>query len=254
MSSISNSDSLLSVKNVRIHYELEHYKHHGLRDLFISAVSNPVDYFFRNAEMLYVVDDVSFELRRGTRLGILGVNGSGKSTLCRCIAGMMRPQQGQIQRHAEVRAIFDTGTGVIPDLTGKENAYLLARLFFPGLKDLKPIVEEALNFSELGHFIDIPFHQYSKGMQSRLLLSIISAVPTDLLILDEVFDGADVFFQQKLADRMKGFIEKAGATIFVSHSIEQIRKVCNKVMILNHGKVHFEGDVEAGWAEYLKLK
>lgn len=252
--STTDSEVLLTAKNLKIHFELQHFKHRGVRDVFISAISNPIDYLLRQPEFLYVIDDVSFKVSKGTRLGIIGTNGSGKTTLCRAIAGMIKPHFGEIITSKEVRAIFDTGTGVLPELTGRENAYLLARLFYPKIKDLKPIVEEAIEFSELGHFIDVPFMQYSKGMQSRLLLSLISAVPTEVLILDEVLDGADVFFQQKLALRMQNFIRNAGATIFVSHSLEQIRQVCNEVLVLHKGKVHFMGEVEQGWQEYLNLQ
>lgn len=250
MPSTTSSEILLSVKNLSVHFELEHYHHQGLRDVFVSAITHPVEYLFRNREILNVLDDVSFDVTRGMRLGLLGVNGSGKTTLCRCLAGMMVPQRGSITTQAEVRAIFDTGTGVMQDLTGRENAYLLARLFFPEVKDLKILVEEALEFSELGHFIDVPFRQYSKGMQARLMLSLISAKASDILILDEVFDGADVFFQQKLSVRMKNFIQAAGATIFVSHSADQVREVCEQVLVMNKGKIGFFGDVEQGLAYY----
>ncbi|HXH29219.1 MAG TPA: ATP-binding cassette domain-containing protein [Bacteriovoracaceae bacterium] len=251
MTSTENSEVLLRVKNLKVHFELEHYGHQGLRDVFVSALSHPLDFFFKSPELLYVIDDLSFEIAKGTRLGILGVNGSGKTTLCRCLAGMMKGQRGVIETTCEVRAIFDTGTGIMPALTGRENAQLLGRLFFPEVENLDPIVNEAIDFSELGHFIDVPFYQYSKGMQSRLLLSLVSAKSTDILILDEVFDGADIFFQKKLAVRMKSFIERAGATIFVSHSVEQIRDVCNKVMVLDHGKLLFLGDLEPGIEHYL---
>lgn len=254
MHSTLNSEVLLSVKDLKIFFELQHFHHRGVRDVFVSAVTNPIDYLLRQPEFFYVIDGVSFEIKRGMRLGIIGTNGSGKTTLCRAIAGIIRGQQGMVTTTKEVRVIFDTGTGVMQDLTGRENAYLLARLFFPAVKDLKPIVEEAIDFSELGHFIDIPFSQYSKGMQARLLLSLISGVPSEILILDEVLDGADVFFQKKLADRMQAFIRNASATIFVSHSLEQIRQVCNEVLVLHKGKVHFMGEVEQGWQEYLNLR
>jgi ABC-type polysaccharide/polyol phosphate transport system ATPase subunit len=253
MSSTGSSEVLLRAENLRVIYEVEHYHHRGLRDLFVSAVTNPIDYFFRRPELLAIIDGVSFELRRGTRLGIIGVNGCGKTTLCRTLAGMVHPQEGQISRGASVRAIFDTGTGVVPELTGLENARLLARLFFPERRDVSDVVAEAIEFSELGHFQDVPFNQYSKGMQARLLLSLISAVPCDVLILDEVFDGADVFFQQKIAERMLRFIHEAGATVFVSHSLAQLRQVCNEVIVLDQGKIFFKGDVEQGWQEYLRL-
>lgn len=251
MTSTASSDVLLTVKDISVHFELEHYLNQGLRDIFIQAITHPVDYILRTPELLKVLDGVSFELKKGMRLGILGVNGSGKTTLCRCLAGMMRPQLGMIKTSAEVRAIFDTGTGIMPELTGRENAYLLGRLFFPDVRDLKPLVDEAIEFSELGHFIDVPFKQYSKGMQSRLMLSLISSRSTDILILDEVFDGADVFFQQKLAVRMKNFIKAAGATVFVSHSADQVRDVCEQVLVLNKGKIGFMGGVEEGISYYL---
>lgn len=251
MTSTASSKTLMSIKNLRVYFELEHYHHQSVRDVFVSALAHPVEYFMHRPELLYVVDDVSFEVKQGMRLGIIGVNGSGKTTLCRCLAGMMKGQQGSIHSSVNVRAIFDTGTGIMPELTGRENAMLLARLFFPELKDVTSIVNEAIEFSELGHFIDVPFRQYSKGMQSRLLLSLISAQSSDLLILDEVFDGADIFFQQKLAKRMKDFIQKAGATVFVSHSVEQIREVCNLVMVMDKGKLTYFGEVEKGLEHYL---
>ena len=252
MPSTINSEVLLSARHLQVHFELEHYQHHGLRDVFISMVNHPLEYFLKKPELLNVLDDVSFDITRGMRLGLLGVNGSGKTTLCRCLAGMMVPQKGKIETKAQVRAIFDTGTGVMPDLTGRENAFLLGRLFFPEVRDLKQIVNEALEFSELGHFLDIPFRQYSKGMQTRLMLSLISSQATDILILDEVLDGADYFFQQKLSVRMKKFIASAGATVFVSHSADQIREVCDQVLVMNKGKIGFFGGVEEGLDYYHK--
>ena len=254
MSSTDPSDTLLSAKGLKVYFDLEHYKIRGVRDLFVSAISHPLDFFFKEKEIFYVLDGVSFNLLRGMRVGILGVNGSGKTTLCRCLAGMIKPQEGRIETKAEVRAIFDTGTGVLPELTGRENALLLARLFFPEVKEIRSLVEEAIEFSELGHFIDTPFKTYSKGMQSRLLLSLVSAKASDVLILDEVFDGADLFFQKKMAERMKKLIAAASATVFVSHSPDQIRQVCNKVMVIDQGKVHYFGEVEEGIKSFLDLK
>lgn len=253
MTSTEDSKVLLKVSNLKVYFELQHYHQTGVRDVFVDALSHPMDFLFKPKELFYVLDDVSFTIERGMRIGILGVNGSGKTTLCRCLAGMMKAQTGMIESDAEIRAIFDTGTGIMPELTGRENAMLLARLFFPKVKNVLPLVNESIEFSELGHFIDVPFKQYSKGMQSRLLLSLVSSKTTDILILDEVFDGADVFFQEKIANRMKAFIDKAGATIFVSHSAAQIRQVCNTVMVINGGKISYFGEVEKGIEAYLAL-
>lgn len=253
MNSTECSEDILKVKDLKVYFYLDHYYEKGLRDVFISALTNPFEYFLKQNEIFYALNGVSFTLHKGMRLGILGVNGSGKTTLCRCLAGMMKAQEGSIETKAQIRAIFDTGAGIMPELTGRENALLLARLFFSGEKEVKHLAEEAIEFSELGHFIDISFKKYSKGMQSRLVLSLISSLPADILILDEVFDGADVFFRQKLAKRMTSFIEKTGATVFVSHSTEQIKEICNKVMIIHQGKVHFMGEVDDGINVYMNL-
>ncbi len=249
-----DSNLVAKGENVSLHFELQHYFQNSLRDKFISAVRNPIDTFFGEKEILKILDGISFEIKKGDRLGIIGVNGTGKTTLCRCLVGMYKPQKGKIEVNGTVRGIFDTSTGIMPELTGRENAYLLARLFYPKLRDLTSIVEEALEFSELGHFADIQFKQYSKGMQSRLALSIISSVPADLLMLDEVFDGADVFFQTKIAERMKNLIQKSGAVVFVSHSAKQVEKLCNRVMILDKGKILFDGPVDQGLKIYLNSR
>ena len=251
MTSITDSEILASVNNIQVFFELQHYQVQGLRDVFVRAVTAPIDYFFKPSELLHVLNGLSFELKKGTRLGIIGVNGCGKTTLCRCFAGMIVPQRGTIKLNGNVRAIFDIGTGVMPELTGRENAYLMARLFFPEIRNHKEMVEEAMEFSELGHFLDIPFKQYSKGMQARLMLSLISAKSTDILILDEVLDGADHFFQQKISIRMKNLIKNSSSTIFVSHNIDQIREICDQVLVLTNGKIGFLGNVEEGIQYYL---
>lgn len=251
---MQDSNIIASGREVYLHFELQHYFQNSLRDKAIRLLRHPVETFFGEKELLRILDGINFEIRKGDRVGIIGVNGTGKTTLCRCLVGMYRPSKGKIIVNGTVRGIFDTSTGIMPELTGRENAYLLARLFYPHLKDLRPIVEEALEFSELGHFADIQFKQYSKGMQSRLALSIISSVPADLLILDEVFDGADVFFQTKIAARMKKLIENSGAVIFVSHSADQVRDLCNRVILLEKGKIQFDGPVHEGLTIYLNSR
>jgi ABC-type polysaccharide/polyol phosphate transport system ATPase subunit len=181
----------------------------------------------------------------------LGVNGTGKTSLCRCLAGIYTPNQGEVIVHGQVRAIFDTQIGIQPDLTGRENAELLAEFIYPeDHHEHKQMIEEALTFSELGQFVDMPYRLYSNGMQARLCLSMISCKPCDLLILDEVFDGADIFFREKIATRVMKMVAESGACIFVSHDSGQIRKVCNRLIVLQKGQVIHDGDVEAGLKIY----
>lgn len=248
-----HGSDLLKVENVDIVFNVGLYRSASWRDLFTGFCRNPVQMFHATQERLQVARDISFELRRGERVGLLGVNGAGKTSLCRAIAGMYTPTRGRIRLDGDVRAIFNTHVGVLPELTGRENAELLVRLIFAGENapvDYHSIAEEAIEFAELGRFADVPFKHYSNGMQARLCLSLISAKASDLLILDEVFEGADAYFREKAARRVLNMIEKSGGVIFVSHSAEQIQRACNRVLVLDHGRIVYDGAVEQGIQEY----
>lgn len=254
MKSTSASDTILSVENLGLTFKLPVFNQDSLRSVFTKFFQNPIDALTKQGERFVVFDELNFKIRRGDRVGLLGVNGTGKTTLCRCIAGIYNAQKGKIVRHTKVKAVFDTMIGIQPELTGRENAYLLAEFLYPDVKDLSEIVEESLQFSELGAFLDTPYKYYSNGMQARLCLSLISARGNDLLILDEVFDGADQFFREKVSIRVIEMIKKSGAVIFVSHSNDQILKVCNRVIVLNKKKIIFDGDPEEAQKVYSSLK
>lgn len=246
MKSTSTSKTLLSVENLNLVFQTEFYRSLSWRDIFTKASRDPWGTFFGEKDRLHIAKNLSFSVKHGERVGIIGVNGSGKTTLCRCIAGMYRQTSGTIERKGSIRSIFDTSVGIQPELTGRENAQLLAEFMYPDEPDKRDIVEESLEFSELREFVDAPYRSYSKGMQARLCLSLISARPCDLLILDEVFDGADAFFSEKIAERVLDLIKRSGAVLFVSHSVGQIRKVCNRVFVMEAGVIVFDGDVEQG--------
>ncbi|CAN0038566.1 unnamed protein product, partial [Chrysoparadoxa australica] len=189
-------------------------------------------------------------------VGIIGENGSGKTSLCRCVAGMIPPQQGKVINYGSVQAVFSTASALHYALTGRENAYLLAELMFPYLNKTKitEIVEEALLFSELGKFLEAPFFTYSRGMQARLFLSIVTAHHSDLLILDEVYDGADEFFQNKMEGRMKKLLENSGSVLFISHNAELVTEICNRAYVLHKRKCIYDGaNLEKGIALYKSL-
>lgn len=251
--STSKEKNLLTIKNLHLIYKLHLYQTPTLRDLFIQAIKTPMSFLTNSPESFYALNNVNLSLKKGDRLGVIGENGSGKTSLCRCIAGMVTPQSGRIEIKGQVRSIFNLTVGIIPELTGRENARLLAKLIYPDLspQEFSDVLDESLIFSGLAEFLDAPFYTYSKGMQVRLGLSIISAKPYDLLILDEVFDGADELFKQKISTRVMNLMNQSGAVIFVSHSLEQIKETCNRVIVLNKGQISFDGVVEEGINYYL---
>ena len=260
MPSLSTSEPLrtaesaiVSIRDLNLVFTAESYQTRSWRELFTRAAADPVGVLLAEKERLHILKNITFDVHRGDRLGLLGINGAGKSSLCRCIAGHYTPHGGQLDIRGKVRAFFDTALGIQPELTGRENAELLACFLFPEEPDLEELVEEALEFSELGKFVDIPFRNYSNGMQARLCLSIVSARPSDLLILDEVFDGADAFFREKIAKRVLNLIANSGGVVFVSHSPEQMRVVCNRLILLHEGRVDYDGPVEPGIARYQAL-
>lgn len=257
MTSTTTSNSpILKVSNLYLSFDLDLQKGHTIRDVFVNLLSNPLESVLGRTEIHSVLEDISFELNVGEKVALIGENGSGKTSLCRCVAGMIKPQQGTITRQGDIQAIFSTASAIHFPLTGRENAYLLGELIFPHLeKDtLMDVIEEALEFSELGKFLEAPFYTYSRGMQARLFLSVVTAQPTELLILDEVYDGADEFFQVKMQDRMNKVIEKSGAVLFISHNAELVSEVCNRALVLNERKLIYDGrNVGKGLALYKSL-
>jgi ABC-2 type transport system ATP-binding protein len=256
MNSIStfNSRPVLTVDDVNLVYRVPLQRNMTWRDMFARLSTDPMDVIAPRRERLHILKDIQFKIYKGERVGLLGVNGAGKTSLCRMIARMFNPTTGSIKCTIPVRAIFDTNVGIQPELTGRENADLLAAFLYPMEKNRRDIVDEALQFSGLGHFVDVPYKLYSNGMQSRLYLSLVSSRATGLLILDEVFEGADVFFREKIADRIMALIEASGAAIFVSHSFDQIHRVCTRVLVLNQSEIVYDGPPDPAIREFKKLK
>ncbi len=245
-SSVSD-DIVLIVKNFSIAYQTPFYRSENFRDLFVNFMRSPFKFLANKSQKVLILDNISMRVKKGDRVGILGNNGSGKTSLCRFICGLYGPVRN-IKVNGLVRGIFDTEVVVLPELSGRENLEILAHFFFPELNKAEraEIMADAEVFSELGKYMDVPFKLYSKGMRARLFLSLISSRPSDLLILDEVFNGADHFFSEKITHRVKDLILKSGAVIFVSHSHELISEVCNRVVVFDNKKIVFDGNPAEG--------
>lgn len=254
-SNAGKTEPMVQARELGLHFKSKFYRTQTVRDLFVQTVKHPWETLLRPVETSVVFENLSFDLYRGDRVGLIGINGVGKSSLCRCIAGIYTATKGSIKVAGECRAVFDTGIGIQPELTGRENAEILAELLFSVTKaQKKALIDDALQFAELGDHVDSPFKFYSNGMQARLCLSLVSAMPADVLILDEVFDGADQFFRKRIAQRVKDQIEKSGTVIFVSHSFEQVQDVCNRVLLLHDRKIVFDGSPKEAYEIYTALR
>lgn len=202
--------------------------------------------------------DISFALEKGDMLGIIGANGAGKSTLLKAISGIMEPTEGWVHREGTIAALLELGSGFDGDLTVRENTYLRGAMLGYTRKFMDETYGQIIDFAELKEFEDRPFKQLSSGMKSRLAFSIASLVEPDILILDEVLSVGDGAFRKKSEAKMKEIINGGATTILVSHSLNQIRQMCSKILWLDKGRqVEFGSDVQGicdRYAEFLEEK
>lgn len=220
----------LKVEDVSIRYITGDFKDIGIKEYTVRKLTKNY-----HVNEFMAVDGVSFELEEGDMLGIIGSNGAGKSTLLKAIAGIMVPTHGRIDAKGEIAALLELGSGFDGDLTVKENAYLRGAMLGYTKEFMDQTYDQIIDFAELREFEERPFKQLSSGMKSRLAFSIASLVKPDILILDEVLSVGDGAFQEKSAQKMREIISQGTTTILVSHSLDQIRKLCNKVLWLDHG-------------------
>lgn len=231
--------TILSVENVCISYKTGDFKDIGLKEWTMRHLTNSF-----HVQQFMAVENVSFTLNEAELLGIVGSNGAGKSTLLKAITGVMEPKAGTITRNGRISALLELASGFDGDLTVKENSYLRGAMLGYTRKFMDDMFQQIMEFSELTEYKDRPFKQLSTGMQSRLAFSIASLIQPEILILDEVLSVGDGAFQEKSARKMQEIIKNGAATILVSHSLEQIRSLCTKVLWLDHGKQMAYGETQ----------
>ena len=232
--------AIIKANGVSIRYITGDFKDIGLKEYIVRRLKG--DY---HVTEFWADRNVTFSLEKGDMLGIIGSNGAGKSTLLKAVSGIMLPTEGSMEIHGNVAALLELTAGFDGELTVRENTYLRGAMLGYTRKFMDEKYGEIIAFAELQNFQDRPFKQLSSGMKSRLAFSIACLVNPDILILDEVLSVGDGAFRKKSGDKMKQILSGGVTGILVSHSVGQVREMCNKILWLDHGKqIYFGGDTE----------
>lgn len=231
------SETVLEVKNLCIDYR--NLAHMSIHQTLFGRKENKED------GVVHAVKDVSFTVKRGEILGIIGRNGSGKSTMLKAIGGIFRPDSGLIDTKDHKVSLMSIGVGFKPDISGRENIVISGMLLGFSLDYVKSKMDEIIEFSELGNFIDKPVRMYSSGMYSKLAFSITAVLDTDIMLIDEVLSVGDAGFRQKSSAKMRELIDDENRTVLiVSHDMSTLRKLCNRMLWMQDGVTQAYGDVD----------
>lgn len=229
----------VDVNHVTMRYNISSQKVDNLKEYFIKFVKKEIMY-----NEFLALNDVTFQLKQGDRLGILGLNGAGKSTLLKVIAGVQKPSEGSVTVKGRIVPLLELGAGFDKEYTGAENIYLYGTVLGYSKEFIREKYNEIVEFSELGDFINVPVKNYSSGMKSRLGFAIATVVQPDVLILDEVLAVGDAKFRKKCEAKIQSMFDSGVTVLFVSHSLAQVKRICNKGIILEHGQLIASGDID----------
>lgn len=225
-------ENIIEVNNVGIKFRLTNDKILSLKEFITATLSRKISY-----NEFWALKNISFKVEKGEVLGIIGRNGSGKSTLLKIISGIMKSTTGEVIVRGNIVPMLELGSGFDMDLSGRENIFLNGAILGYSKKFLESKYDEIVEFSELGDFIEVPIRNYSSGMMMRLAFSVATVVNPDILIVDEILAVGDEAFQQKSRKKMKELMSGGTTVLFVSHSLEQIREMCDRVLWIDHGNV-----------------
>lgn len=228
----------VEVNNVSILFNLNKEKVDNIKEYFVKLVTRKLMF-----TEFWALKDISFTVNKGERLGILGFNGAGKSTLLKTVAGVLKPTKGTVTVHGVIAPLLELGAGFDSNYSGKENIFLYGATMGYSRKYIQERYDEIVEFSELKEFIDVPVKNYSSGMKARLGFAIATAVEPEVLILDEVLSVGDAKFRRKSEAKVRSMFDKGVTVLFVSHSTEQVRRLCDNAIILDKGRIIAQGEV-----------
>lgn len=230
----------IKLSDVSMEFDLHKENISSLKEMIIKKIKGQLQ-----SEKFAALQNISLTIEKGNVVGILGFNGAGKSTLLKTIAGVLMPTSGTVETHGKVAPLIELGAGFDMELTARENIFLNGAILGYSRKFIESKFEEIIDFAEIHDFLDVPLKNYSSGMIARIGFSIATVVKPDILIVDEILSVGDYKFQMKCEERIRTMISDDTTVIMVSHSIEQIRSMCQKAFMLQHGRLVHSGDAKA---------
>ena len=237
---MSITENMIEVENVSMRFNLGIEKGFSLKQWFVDIGSGKK----RIKKDFWALTDVSFNVKKGEVIGFIGSNGAGKSTLLKVVAGVMKPTKGQVKSYGNICPMIELGAGFDPQLTARENIYLNGSIMGYSKELIDSKFQEIVDFSELHNFLEVPVQNFSSGMVARLAFSVATIVDPEILIVDEILSVGDIAFQAKSEAKMLSMIGGGTTVLFVSHSIEQIKKMCDTVVWIENGTIKKIGKKE----------
>lgn len=240
-----NDDIKIKVENVYKTFDVYLDKANSVKEKLLFWSRN-------NKEKREVLKNININIKKGEAVALIGVNGSGKSTLLKLMTKIIYPNKGKVETYGKLTSLLELGAGFHPDFSGRENIYFNASIFGLTKAEIDKRLDQIIEFSELGKFIDNPVRTYSSGMYMRLAFSVAINVDAEILLVDEILSVGDQHFQEKCLEKMKELKNEGKTMVFVTHSLDSVRQLCNRAVWLHNGEIRIDGEPEKVIEEYLK--
>ena len=248
---ISRPTDFIRLQGVSLDYDLHYDRANTLKEIVVNYFHKR-SYVPKKTDKLRVLNDINFELNSGDRLGVIGLNGAGKSTLLKVISGILKPTIGSVEICGKVQPLIEIGAGLNPEFSGRENIFLNGYMLGFTKKEILRRMKEIIVFADIPDFIDVPLKYYSSGMLVRLAFSIATIIDPQILLLDEMLSAGDASFVDKAKKRMNRLVEESKIIVVVSHNMQMIEEIADRIMVLHHGRAVFWGKPAEGIRYYIE--